>query len=120
MAYAQHTAATPAVRRASLVAAFNDALRRSFANGKVLLTPGVSALPAADQAKVLAAVRRFDAFTPDNDPYGEHDFGAIDQDGVTYFWKIDAYDADLIGGSPDPADEAVTTRVLTIMRADEY
>ena len=120
MAEIQHTTVTPLAGRAALVAAFNDALRCTFANGRVLLTPGVSALPAVEQAKVLAAVRRFDAFTPDNDPYGEHDFGAVERDGATYFWKIDAYDADLTGGSPDPADEAVTIRVLTIMRADEY
>jgi uncharacterized protein DUF3768 len=25
--------------------------------------------------QALALVRRFDAFTPDNDPLGEHDFG---------------------------------------------
>nr|WP_236000531.1 DUF3768 domain-containing protein [Bradyrhizobium uaiense] len=27
---------------------------------------------------MLEAVRRFDSFTRDNDPHGEHDFGAID------------------------------------------
>jgi len=34
-----------------------------------------------------AKVRAFDAFTNDNDPHGEHDFGAIDEGGVRCFWK---------------------------------
>jgi hypothetical protein len=59
-------------------------------------------------------------FTNDNDPYGEHDFGAFDVDGARLFWKIDYYDRSLSGGSPDPTDPAVTCRVLTIMLAWEY
>ena len=74
-------------------------------------------------------------FHPGNDPYGERDFGAIYQgrdgrwtclppttgDAVeTVFWKIDAYDRDLRFGSEDPANPAVTRRVLTIMLACEY
>ena len=65
-------------------------------------------------------MRRFDSFDPDNDPHGEHDFGEVEVGGLRFFWKIDAYDRALLGGSPDPANPAVTTRVLTIMRADEY
>jgi hypothetical protein len=39
---------------------------------------------------------------------------------IRYFWKVDCYDRATEFGSPDPADPAVTTRVLTILRADEY
>ena len=44
----------------------------------------------------------------------------MDEAGERYFFKIDYYDKNTEFGSPDPADPAVTTRVLTIMRADEY
>ncbi|MGL3214052.1 DUF3768 domain-containing protein [Bradyrhizobium sp. BR 1433] len=58
----------------------------------VLLTPGVTCLESDRLAELLEAVRKFDSFTEDNDPHGEHDFGAIDLNAVRYFWKIDYYD----------------------------
>jgi uncharacterized protein DUF3768 len=69
---------------------------------------------------VRQAVRDFDTFTEENDPYGEHDFGALDFDGKRFFWKIDYYDTNLQYRSEDPADTEKTDRVLTIMLADEY
>lgn len=102
------------------LAQLNDAFRRTLVGGRVVVTAGVAALGRADVSAVILTVATFDAFDRDNDPRGEHDFGAIDHAGTRYFWKIDCYDADLRFGSPDPADPAVTTRVLTIMRADEY
>lgn len=65
-------------------------------------------------------IAAFDAFTEGNNPHGEHDFGTVSLGLERYFWKIDYYDSSLQLGSPDPADPAVTVRVLTIMRADEY
>jgi hypothetical protein len=98
----------------------NDLLRRTFTGGKVVMTDGVAALPERDLAQLLAKVRSFDKFTNDNDPYGEQDFGSLELAGQTYFFKVDYYAPDMEGGSEDPADPAKTTRVLTIMRADEY
>jgi len=98
----------------------NDAFRRTFVGGAVMITAGVEAMPVEQRRSLLAKVRAFDAFTSDNDPHGEHDFGAIDQGGVRCFWKIDYYDRATEMGSPDPTDPAVTTRVLTIMLAEEY
>jgi hypothetical protein len=56
----------------------------------------------------------------DNGPYDEHDFGAFDHASEKIFWKIDYYDADLTHGSENPADPIITTRVLTVMLAEEY
>lgn len=102
------------------IRALNDAFRRSFVGGRVLLTIGVSELPDADKAAVLEKIRTFAAFDAGNDPHGEHDFVAIEHCGERYFGKIDYYAADLRFGSENPADPEQTTRVLTIMRADEY
>ena len=98
----------------------NDAFRSTLIGGKVLLTQGVDALEVAEKTQLLTAVMTFSTFTGDNDPWDEHDFGAIDQNGTRYFWKIDYYDPRGENGSEDPADPAKTLRVLTIMRADEY
>jgi hypothetical protein len=102
------------------IRALNDDFRRTFVGGMVVITAGVEALPIDQRRSLLAKVRAFDAFTADNDPHGEHDFGAVDEGGVRCFWKIDLYDRDIEFGSPDPTDPAVTTRVLTVMLAEEY
>lgn len=98
----------------------NDKLRKTFTGGKVMLTVGVCDLNDNDRAELLNQVRTFDKFTANNDPNQEHDFGAIDFKGTTYFWKIDYYDNDYLYMSPDPTNEDLTNRVLTIMRGDEY
>lgn len=102
------------------IASLNDAFRTTFAGGKVFMTNGVASLPDAARARVLNAVREFSVFTQDNDPHGEHDFGAVEVSGHRCFWKIDYYDPALEFGSEHPEDPTVTTRVLTIMLADEY
>lgn len=98
----------------------NDAFRKSFASGKVMLTQGVDGLRDADKTAVLAKVRTFDDFNRDNDPRGEHDFGNFEFAGQRFFFKIDYYDASLEFGSEDPSDLSKTTRVLTVMLAQEY
>jgi Protein of unknown function (DUF3768) len=108
------------VSKAETIRALNDAFRRTFIGGMVMITAGVEALPVDQRRSLLQKVRALDAFTDDNDPHREHDFGAVDEGGFRCFWKIDSYDRAVEFGSPDPSDPAVTTRVLTIMRADEY
>lgn len=106
--------------RTERIRRLNDTLRRSFITGKVMITSGVEAFGPDLVAEITARVRGYDDFTPDNDPYGEHDFGSFEIAGIRVFWKIDYYDKTLEFGSPDPADPRVTTRVLTIMRAEEW
>lgn len=90
--------------------------------GLLVITAGIAALPSLVQAEIVASMQRFCGFDGDNDPYGEHDFGAVDVAGAgKVFWKIDYYaDADMEFGSEVPADPAQTFRVLTIMLAGEY
>lgn len=120
--------------RSERIARLNDRARQAMGLACVAVaTEGFQALSDGDQSRVRELVETFDAFTPDNDPYGERDFGAIYLDGddlwtttrpvrpaETVFWKIDAYDRDLRFGSEDPANPGVTRRVLTIMLAWEY
>jgi hypothetical protein len=108
------------LRRVQRVRELNDSLRRTFCGGRVLLTSGVQALRPDQLIKVLHKVRDFAAFSGDNDPYQEHDFGAVEGPAGCVFWKIDYHDKQLAGGSPDPTDPEVTERVLTIMLAEEY
>ena len=99
-------------------------------------TIGFQALPDHDRSAALAVIAAFSKFDDNNDPYGEHDFGAVyrlvsgawtqerpEDDkviAVTVFWKIDYYDPSLTFGSEAPWDEQRTKRVLTIMLSNEY
>src|SRR5579872_5623799 len=99
---------------AAKIRQLNDALRTLTGEGRIFFTAGISALPPKQQAAILERVFGYTDFTPENDPYGEHDFGSFEHAGKTIFWKIDCYDRALKFGSPNPADEAVTMRVLTV------
>ena len=98
----------------------NDAFRSTMTGGRVLMTAGVDALPSDVKAMVIRTVATFSEFTEDNDPHNEHDFGSFELAGRKFFWKIDYYDPTMTFGSEDPADPSKTTRVLTIMLAEEY
>jgi hypothetical protein len=98
----------------------NDQLRQTLAGGVLVMTAGVIALGQARPLMILDAIAKLDTFDERNDPYGEHEFGAVEIEGERLFWKIDYYDRTLSAHSLDPADPSVTTRVLTIMLADEY
>ena len=105
---------------AERVRQLNDAFRRSFVGGVVVVTAGFDALSAERRRVILAKIRAFDEFDEDNDPHGEHDLGLVEVGDIRCLWKIDHYDKDMELMSPDPANPEVTTRVLTVMLADEY
>ena len=115
----------------------NDAARQHPGTASIPnVTRGFHALPDVDRFAALAAIVGFTRFDGGNDPYGEHDFGAVyrlatgmwtqerpsDEQAIaqTVFWKIDYYDPSLTYGSGAPWDERLTKRVLTIMLASEY
>lgn len=98
----------------------NDNFRKTLSGGRIMLTCGINTMPQDDVVRILSCVREFNDFSPDNDPYGEHDFFSFDYKGNTIFCKIDYYDKNLQYLSNDPADPKQTVRVMTIMRADEY
>jgi hypothetical protein len=109
------------------IRALNDEFRKDFGSvvpalmrNKLIFTSGVAEHGDEFIERALQAVREFAAFNEDNDPYDEHDAGSFELDGVNLLWKIDCYDRLLDGRSRDPADAAVTRRVLTILLAEEY
>lgn len=101
----------------------NDGFRRGSLplKGKRVHTDGVEVLGAKVVHEIWAQVRAFDAFTPDNDEHGEHDFGSFDHPVAgKASWKIDYYDLAFEYGSEEPSDPAKTCRLLTVMLASEY
>jgi len=105
---------------AEKVRELNDRFRTTMTGGRVMMTAGVDALPSDVKAMVIRRVATFSEFTPENDPYKEHDFGNFEVAGRKFFFKIDYFDAAMEFGSEDPADPSKTTRVMTIMLASEY
>jgi Protein of unknown function (DUF3768) len=123
--------------QAARIARLNDLARQAMGVAcTVVATVGFRSLSDADQSCVRELIETFDAFTEDNDPHGERDFGCVYQLGdgrwtterpkvrederERVFWKLDYYDRELQFASEDAANPAITRRVLTIMLSDEY
>lgn len=113
----QSLARAPSAER---IAELNDKLRKTARGGQVMVTRGVTALPGFDAAVLMVRLAACDSFDEANDPHGERDFGGLDLWGAELLWKIDCYDSEMANASPNPADESVTARVLTVMLAEEY
>lgn len=96
------------------VALANDRFRKSGFG--VTITSGIQDLP--DIEGLMSAIRDFNTFTEDNDPYGEHDFGSLFWYGSKVFWKIDYYNQELRAWEDPTSDEC--RRVMTVMLAEEY
>ena len=77
-------------------------------------------MPAVTRLKVLQAMREYDDFALDGDPYAEHDLGAFEVHGFKFFFKITYYDMTMDFASEDPSNPDVTKRVLTLTLAEEY
>lgn len=87
------------------------------------MTAGIATIQEHDPElfrSILAAIQSQQEFDPDNDPYGEHDFGSVTVQGEKIFWKISYFDLNCEFHSDDPANPDVTQRVMYIMLADEY
>lgn len=92
----------------------NDQFRKSGLG--VVLTNGVQSVKDLDG--LLEAIREYDDFDGDNDPWLEHDLGRIEWNGDKVFWKIDYYDEDLSQWEHPLCGSC--NRVMTVMLANEY
>jgi hypothetical protein len=107
--------------------------RPETVNASWVMTQGVAQLVAGDDdtagavtlalkrlAALRAALAAFTDFSEDNDPHGEHDFGAFVLFGQSLLWKIDYYHPDHDAHAPVPSNIELCRRILTVMLAEEY
>ena len=74
--------------KAARIRELNDQLRCKGIGGRVVITRGIQALGADGVRQVLTAVARFDDFTEDNDPWGEHDCTVLEVEGRRVIMNI--------------------------------
>ena len=91
----------------------NDNFRRVLTGGTLLLSAGIVGLDAANQARIIEAVRDFDDFDQ-SDAWDTHDIGdlevAIEEPGIARLHELIFFRIDRTGNG----------LVLTIMLASEW
>ena len=108
----------------SKIAEINDKFRAAVLtepqkDGRCVLTQSVHFLDPDVKMSILAKVKTFNKFTEGDDPYGEHDFGVIEDLPRAYF-KIDYYADETMEFGAEDKDKETAYRVLVIMLADDY
>ena len=118
--------------RVAALRARNDRFRRSLTGGSVMLSAGIIALGAANQARIIDAVRGFTCFDNDlemGDPFDTHDLGdlevEVEEPGIhrwpeLIFFRIDDLARPATRTGPAPTASNGTALVLTIMLASEW
>lgn len=96
------------------IAMQNDAFRKAGIG--YMLTGGVQTV--VNLPGLLQAIKDYNGFNPDNDPYHEHDLGRLNWHGDSVLWKIDYYN-DKLTCFEDPLSPTCK-RVMTVMLAEEY
>ena len=110
----------------------NDRFRRTLTGGSVMLSAGVVALGAANQARIIEAVRGFTSFDDDceiGDPFDDHSIGdlevEVEEPGIhrwpeLIFFGINDLGRPATGAGSSPAPSTGTALVLTLMLASEW
>ena len=73
-------------RTTQSIALINDQARTTLTNCRPIITRGIDLLGEETVDRILNLVKSSDDFSERNDPFGEHDFGAIEYEGNTVFW----------------------------------
>ena len=111
------------------IARQNDLFRRSILTtgrcpslaGQACVTASLAHRANLPQIMEAIATAGDEAFTPDIDPEGGHDFGRVEIDGERIWFKIDYYgDANCAWGSDDPSNPAQTFRLLTVLLPSDW
>lgn len=105
------------------VAELNDRFRKGdFSLGMLSMSPKVEALSNQEKQTLLQAVGKVDNFieTKATNSSKLHEFGLVTHHETEYIWEIDYCDKQLKSISPNPADPNCTSRILTLMRIDEF
>ncbi len=89
---------------------------------QILASAGVNAMGPEAVQEILFLVLSFkdEYFRESFDPWGDRDFISVEYRGQRIFAKIDTLDPSMEFMSPDPVDDLVTVRVLTVMLPEEY
>lgn len=90
----------------------NDLLRSTFIGCRVVVSEALHR--SSKKEDVISAVRSFNEFNKDNDPYGEHDCAFFEVDSERFYFKFDYYDDNYEFYKEDG------NRVLTIGFASDY
>lgn len=85
----------------AVIARQNDAFRKLAClgiapeapiQGRMHVTRSLMEAGDGFMAEAVNVTGAFDTFEPENDPEGWHDFGAVEIQGETVFWKIDLHE----------------------------
>ena len=107
-----------AARRAA-----NVAFRATLTGGSLVLTAGIVALGAANQARIIEAVRRCRVFD-DDDPFDTHDIGdvtvVLEEPGIARWPELIFFKVVDASATPTGSPSLTPTRQLIIMLASEW